>query len=112
MPIRGNIRHVRSWSKAIAINFSSFFYIEVAKIAKISKDKCSHCAMAYLSTAPSNRIIALWVHPFRLNILLPSCQIYGIFNSPNVKSISQLSNTKTSQIYIVCPISLGNVALL
>ena len=41
-----------------------------SKIAKIAKDKCSHSAMdldycfRWLSTAPSHRIIALWVHPF------------------------------------------------
>ena len=61
---KGNIEHVRSWPKAIASNFSCFF------TSKIAKDKCSHCAMALyyqfccLPTAPSNRIIALWVHPF------------------------------------------------
>ena len=42
------------------------------KIAKIIKDKCSHCVMGldysfrWLSTAPSHRIIALWVHPLSL----------------------------------------------
>ena len=62
-----NIRHVRYWSKAIASNFSCFL---TSKIAKIAKDKCSHCAMALdyyfrcLSTAPSNRIIALRAHSF------------------------------------------------
>ena len=40
-----------------------------SKIAKIAKDKCFHCAMdlyycfRWLLTAPSHRIIALWVHP-------------------------------------------------
>ena len=49
--------------------FSCFF---TSKLAKIAKDKCSHCAMAldysfrWLSTAPSQRIIALWVHYFIL----------------------------------------------
>ena len=40
---KGNIRHVRYWSKAIASNFSLFFLHK--KIAKIAMDKCSHCAM-------------------------------------------------------------------
>ena len=45
-----------------------------SKLAKIAKDKCSHCTMALdyyfrpLSTAPSNGIVALWVHPFSLVI--------------------------------------------
>ena len=41
---KGNIRHVRYWSKAIANNFSCFF---TSKIVNIAKDKCSHCAMAF-----------------------------------------------------------------
>ena len=41
--LKGNIKHVRSWSKAIASNFSCFFTSELAKIAK---DKCSHFVMA------------------------------------------------------------------
>ena len=47
-----------------------------SKIAKITKDKCSHCAMdldycfRWLSTAPSHRIITLWVHPLTLTSLL------------------------------------------
>ena len=38
------------------------------KMAKITKDKCSRCAMdldycfRWLLTVPSHRIIALWVH--------------------------------------------------
>ena len=39
---KGNIRHVRNWSKAIARNVRVFFR---SKIAKIAKDKSSHCAM-------------------------------------------------------------------
>ena len=48
-------------------HFSCFF---TSKLAEIAKNNCSHCAMALdnkficLSTAPSNRIIALWVHTF------------------------------------------------
>ena len=62
-----NIKHVRNWLQAISSNFSCLF---TSQIAKIAKDKCSHCAMdldysfRWLSTAPSHRIIALWVHPF------------------------------------------------
>ena len=37
-----NIRHVRTLSQAISSNFSCLFR---SKIAKIAKDKCSHCAM-------------------------------------------------------------------
>ena len=42
------------------------------KIAKIAKDKCPHCAMdldycfRWLSMAPSQGLIALWVHPLGL----------------------------------------------
>ena len=56
--------------KAIASNFSWVFCIENTKI---TMDKCSHCAMAldysfrWLSTAPSHRMVALWVHPFTLH---------------------------------------------
>ena len=38
----------------------------------MAKDKCSRCAVAldysfrWLSTAPSQRIIALWVHPLKV----------------------------------------------
>ena len=52
------------------------------KLAKIVKDKCSHCAMALddqfrcLSTALSNRIIALWVHPLRFIFSLPYPPVY------------------------------------
>ena len=55
--------------RAIASNFSCFFCIENTKMAT---DKCSHCAIALdysfwlLSTAPSHRIIPLWVHPYSL----------------------------------------------
>ena len=69
---KGNIRHVRTWSQAISSNFSCLFR---SKIAKIAKEKCSHCAMVldycfrWLSTAPSHRIITLWVHPFRLSLV-------------------------------------------
>ena len=68
---KGNIRHVRTWSQAISNNFSCLFR---SKIAKIAKDKCSHCAMdldycfRWLSPAPSHRIIVLWVHPFRVRM--------------------------------------------
>ena len=71
---KGKIRHVRNWSQAISSNFSCLFR---SKIAKIAKDKCSHCAMdlyycfRWLSTAPSHKIITLWVHPFRLNLSGP-----------------------------------------
>ena len=42
-----------------------------AKIGKIAKNKCSHCAMTLdccfqlLSTARLHRMITQWVHPFR-----------------------------------------------
>ena len=39
---KGNIKHVRTWSQAISSNFSCLFR---SKIAKIAKDKCSHCAI-------------------------------------------------------------------
>ena len=71
MPIaKENTSHKRSWSKAIANNFSCFF---TSKVVQIAKDKCTHCAMGLdysfrsVSTAPSHRIIALWVHPLRVS---------------------------------------------
>ena len=69
MPIAKEILNMLDLGrKAIASNFLRFFCIENTKIAK---DKCSHCAMAldycfrWLLTAPSQRIIAQWVHPFK-----------------------------------------------
>ena len=69
MPIAKEILDILDLGrKAIASNFSCFLFIENTKIAK---DKCSHCAMAldldypfqWLATSPSQRIIAMWVHP-------------------------------------------------
>ena len=40
---KGNIRNVRNWSQAMERNFSRLF---TSKIAKIAKDKCSHCVIA------------------------------------------------------------------
>ena len=37
-----NIRHVRTWLQAISSIFNFLFR---SKIAKIPKDKCSHCAV-------------------------------------------------------------------
>ena len=54
----------RKQSQVISVVFFTL------KIAKITKDVCSHCVMGlnysfrWLSMAPSHRIIALWVHPF------------------------------------------------
>ena len=65
---KGNIKHARICLQAISSNFSCLFRL---KIEKIAKDKCSHCMMdldycfRWLSMAPSHRLIALWVHPFR-----------------------------------------------
>ena len=90
---KGNIRHVRYWSKAIASILSWLF---TSILPKFAKDKCSHCAMALdycfrcLSAAPSNRIIALWVHPLR------SCE-YSCFDNGNIvffRPISQHSCTR------------------
>ena len=36
---KGNIKHVRTWSQAISINFGCLFQ---SKITQISKDKCNH----------------------------------------------------------------------
>ena len=72
---KGNIKHVRTWFQAISSNFSRLFR---SKIAKIAKDKCSHCVIVldycfrWLSTAPSHRIIALWVHPLKVWLNLHS----------------------------------------
>ena len=72
---KGNIRHVIDWSQAISGHFSCLFR---SKIAKITKDKCSHCAMGldycfrWLSTVPSQRNIALWVHPLTTATQVPA----------------------------------------
>ena len=56
---KGNIRHVRTWLQAISSNLSCLFR---SKIAKIAKDKCSHCVMdldycfRWLLTVPSKAI--------------------------------------------------------
>ena len=39
---KGNIKHVKNWLQAISSNFSCLFR---SKIAKLTKDNCSHCAM-------------------------------------------------------------------
>ena len=63
---KGNIKHVRNWSQAISSNFSCLL---TSRIAKITKDKCFHCAMdldycfRLLSTVPWHRIIALLIRP-------------------------------------------------
>ena len=66
---------------AISNDFSCLFRSE---IAKITKDKGSHCEMdldycfRWLSTAPSHRIIALWVHPLKhtsLSVPLDLCHM-------------------------------------
>ena len=74
---KGNIRHVTNWSQVISNNFSCLFR---PKIAKITKDECTHGAMDFdfsfpwLSKIPLHRIIALWVHPYNhLEPLLKRC---------------------------------------
>ena len=74
---KGNIRHVTNWSQVISGNFSCLFR---PKIAKITKDECTHGAMDFdfsfpwLSKIPLHRIIALWVHPYNhLEPLLKRC---------------------------------------
>ena len=69
MPIAKEISNMLDLGpKAIASNFHSVFASK-----KFIKDKCYHCAMAsdysfrWLSTAPSYRIIALWVNPFTID---------------------------------------------
>ena len=63
---KGNINNVRKQSQAISSNFTFHFW---STLAKMAKDKCTHCVIDlnyciwWLSTAPLNRIIALWVHP-------------------------------------------------
>ena len=42
--------------------FHCFFYIEISKNRK-------DYSFRWLSTAPSQRIIALWVHPYTINTL-------------------------------------------
>ena len=55
---------VKLWSQAISSNFNCIFR---SKIAKLAKDKCSHCAMdleycfRLLSTVPSH-IITAFIH--------------------------------------------------
>ena len=72
---KGNIRHVRYWSNSIASNFRFVFF--TSKMAKIEKDKCSHCTMAldysfhWLSTVLTHRTIALWVHLFTQGTIAP-----------------------------------------
>ena len=55
---KGNIRHVRSWSKSIVSNFSCFF---LSKLAKMSKHKGvypqSDDFVTLLSIRPSKGII-------------------------------------------------------
>ena len=74
---KGNIRHVINWSQAISGHLSCLFR---SKIAKIAKDKCSHYAMGldycfrWLSLTPSQRNIALWVHPLTTATQVPAAR--------------------------------------
>ena len=64
----------KEMSNMLDLGQKPFQLLFTLKLAKITKDKCSHCAMTFdnqfrcLSTAPSNRIITLWVHPFRATV--------------------------------------------
>ena len=83
---KGNIKHVIILVEAITSNFSCFF---TPKIAKIAKDKCSHCAIGIdysfrcLLTAPLHRIIALRVHP--LTCLKESKSIF-LLHHPTIRA--------------------------
>ena len=86
MPITKEILGMLDFGRKPLQVISVVFF--TSKVAKIAKDKCTHCAMGLdysfrlISMAPSHRIIAQRVHPFTAKLLITTFHLLDTVAPP------------------------------